>query len=67
MARTKSLEASMQALDEVLEKLEEEEITLEESFKLYTKGVKLLKECKDSIDKVEKQLIILNEEEQDEI
>ena len=37
---------------------------LTESLKLYTQGVKLLKECNDELDKVEKQLIILDEEEQ---
>ena len=57
---TKTLEEFLK-LDQVIEQLEKEEITLEDSFKLYTDGMKLLKECNDSIDKVEKKLIVLNE------
>ena len=57
----KSLEAAFEELDKRIEDLEEEEITLEESFKLYQEGMKLLKYCNNSIDKVEKQIIILGE------
>ena len=57
----KSLEAAFEELDKLIEDLEEEEITLEESFKLYQEGMKLLKYCNNSIDKVEKQIIILGE------
>lgn len=59
--RKKTLEQSFESLDEIIEQLEQEEISLEESFKLYNTGMKLLKECNDSIDKVEKKLIVLNE------
>lgn len=58
----KSLEASFQELNEIIAKLEQEDITLEDSFKLYQEGMKLLKYCNDSIDKVEKKLIILGEQ-----
>ena len=34
---------------------------LPEAVKLYTEGVGLVKQCKDSLDKVEKELIILEE------
>lgn len=61
MAKEKNLEASMEALEKVLEELEKEDISLENSFKLYQQGMKLLKECNDSIDKVEKKMIVLNE------
>lgn len=57
----KSLETSFDELSEIINQLENEEITLEESFSLYQKGVELLKYCNNSIDKVEKQLIILGE------
>ena len=42
---TKTLEESFLKLDQVIEQLEKEEITLGDSFKLYTDGMKLLKEC----------------------
>ena len=59
--KKKTLEESFESLDEIIEQLEQEEISLEESFQLYNTGMKLLKECNDSIDKVEKKLIVLNE------
>lgn len=63
MARTaKSLEDSFQELETIIEKLEDEEISLEESFKLYQEGIKLVKKCNSSIDKVEKELIVISEE-----
>ncbi len=58
---TKTLEQSMEELQAVLEKLEDEEIGLEESFRLYQEGMKLLKSCNAAIDKVEKKLIVLEE------
>lgn len=62
MAKTeKTLEASFQKLDGIIEKLENQETSLDNSFKLYHQGIELLKTCNESIDKVEKQIIILNE------
>ena len=61
-AKTKSLEKSLEDLNEILTNLEKEDISLEDSFSLYQEGMKLLKQCNDSIDKVEKQLMILEEE-----
>ena len=57
----KTLEQSMEELQEVLKKLEDEEIGLEESFRLYQEGMKLLKSCNAAVDKVEKKLIVLEE------
>lgn len=57
----KTLETSFEELDEIIGKLEQEEISLEDSFRLYQEGMTLLKNCNDSIDKVEKQLIVLGE------
>lgn len=58
----KSLEQSFEEINEIIKKLEKEDTSLEDSFHLYQEGMKLLKYCNDSIDKVEKQLIILGEE-----
>ncbi|MEG1992516.1 MAG: exodeoxyribonuclease VII small subunit, partial [Acetivibrio sp.] len=57
MAKEKNLENSMKALDQVMEALEKEEISLEESFQLYQQGMKLLKDCNDAIDRVEKKIV----------
>ena len=55
------LEESFEKLNHVMEELEKSDVSLENSFTLYQEGMKLLKSCNDSIDKVEKELIILSE------
>ena len=37
-----------------------EEVSLEDSFKYYEAGMKLVKTCGGKIDKVEKQILVLN-------
>lgn len=59
----KTLEDSFNALEEILEKLGDEEVSLEDSFKLYQEGMKLVKKCNQSIDKVEKELVVISEEQ----
>lgn len=48
-------------LDEIIKQLEQEDIKLSDAVTLYTKGVEVLKECRDSLDQVEKELIILEQ------
>ncbi len=62
-AAKKTLEESFEKLDEIVSMLEKDDISLEESFRLFNEGVKLLKDCNDSIDKVEKKLVVLNEKQ----
>ena len=57
-----SLEEAFERIEETIGQLEEEEITLEESFQAYQKGMQLLKYCNEKIDKVEKQVLLINEE-----
>ena len=57
----KTLETSFEELNQIINKLEKEEISLEDSFRLYQEGMQLLKHCNNSIDMVEKQLIVLGE------
>ncbi len=59
--KKKSLNELFQELDELMQKLEEEE-SLEKSFEMYKKGVGLLKEANDSIDRIEKQVKVLDED-----
>lgn len=60
MAKKITLEESFEALDEIIENLQSGELTLEESFKKYEEGMKLVKNCNDSIDKVEKKLAVIS-------
>lgn len=58
-----NIEESFKEIEDIIEKLENKEISLEEAFVYYEKGVALIKECNQSIDKVQKQIIKLQEEE----
>jgi exodeoxyribonuclease VII small subunit len=62
MAQTKTLEMVMKELEGILESMDDEGISLEESFQLYKKGIQLCKSCNEKIDKVEKQLEIIGEQ-----
>ncbi len=58
-----TLEEAFLRLEEVTRALEDETyISLEESFTVYQKGMELLKYCNESIDKVEKKVLVLNGE-----
>lgn len=56
-----SVEEAFAQLDKIVERLESEEIPLEESFRVYQKGMELLKYCSGKIDTVEKKMMKLNE------
>ncbi len=55
-----TLEESFAQIEAVIGRLEGSEITLEESFSLYQKGVEQLKHCSQLLDTVEKKLQILS-------
>ena len=57
-----TIEENFTKLEQTLEILESEEVSLEEAFAAYTEGMKLLKICNDQIDKVEKQVLKLSED-----
>ena len=61
-----TIEETFALLEEILTQMEKRDISLEESFACYEKGMKLVKSCNDKIDKVEKQIIVLSEEQGDE-
>ena len=57
-----SLEEAFAQIEEVIGHLEDEEITLEQSFQEYNRGMHLLKHCNDTIDRVEKKVLQINED-----
>lgn len=59
---TKTLEELFETLDDVMQEMEKEDISLEESFRLYHEGMKMLKLCNEKIDAVEKKMLILDGE-----
>ncbi|MDE6616551.1 MAG: exodeoxyribonuclease VII small subunit [Lachnospiraceae bacterium] len=58
-AKKMTLEQSFENLDNIIGQLQRGELTLEESFKMYEEGMKLVKNCNDALDKVEKKLITI--------
>lgn len=55
------LEESFMLLEEIIQKMQERDVTLEESFSLYEQGMKTLKSCNQKIDAVEKKMLKMNE------
>ena len=56
-----NLEETFKKLQETVESLETDSISLEDSFTKYEEGMRLLKSCHDTIDMVEKKVRSLNE------
>ncbi len=57
-----SLEEAFAQIEDVIAHLETEEITLEESFREYNRGMRLLQHCNSAIDRVEKKVLQINED-----
>ena len=56
-----TLEESFRELDSLIQAMEDREISLEDSFLKYKQGMELLKTCSQKIDRVEKQMLIVND------
>ncbi|MGN1191931.1 MAG: exodeoxyribonuclease VII small subunit [Dorea sp.] len=57
-----TLEELFVQLEETMKKMEQEDVSLEDSFRYYHRGMDLLKVCNDKIDQVEKKMLVLDEE-----
>lgn len=55
------LEELLVDLENIARSLEAENVTLEESFQLYNQGMKLLKQCGDILETIEKDVLMLDE------
>lgn len=58
--KRKSVEESFEMLDQMVEKLESSDVTLEESFRIYQRGMNLLKDVSGVLDDYEKKIQLLN-------
>ena len=59
----RNFEEAMQRLEEVVARLESEEVSLSESLKLFEEGVKLMRFCHQRLDEVEAKVKILVSDE----
>ena len=64
MAGKKSypFEASLDKLEKLVEKMEDGDLTLEESLKIFEEGVKLTRECQQALADAEQKVKLLIEE-----
>ena len=60
---SKTIEENMARLNEINNLMSDSSIKLEESFKLYKEGVELVEKCKKQLADVEKEIVILEEQE----
>jgi len=65
--KKKSFEEAMAELEQIVEKLEKGELTLDESLEYFKKGVELSKYCNKRLEEVERQITLLIEGENGEI
>ncbi len=56
----KSFEENFSRLEKILEKLEDEDVTLEETIKLYEEGLTLTKFCYDKLNNAELRIKEIN-------
>lgn len=61
MAKEKNLEESIKEIEGIVERIENGDVSLEESIQLYKDGVKILNSCNKKLDKIEKELIIIKD------
>lgn len=57
----RSIEELFEELDLLIRKLEDGSSSLEDSFRYYEEGMKLVKTCAGKIDRVEKQIVAVND------
>lgn len=57
-----SFEEALKKLESIVEQLEDEQITLEDSVKLYEEGVKMSKFCAEILEQAELRIEQVNEE-----
>lgn len=67
MGKSISFEKALENIDEIISKLENESLTLDESIKEYEKAMKYIKTAKDIIDSAEGKLLKVIKNSNDEI
>lgn len=60
MEKELTMEETFREMEQLIEKLESKETTLEDSFQLYKQGMEHLKHCNDLMNQVEKKVQMLN-------
>jgi len=56
MSQTKTFENNLSQLADIIKKMEQTDVGLEESLKLYENGIKMTRECQKIIENAEKKI-----------
>ena len=64
MEKLKSFESQMKKLQQIVDKLEKDEVNLEESISLYEEGLNLSKSLKQQLTKFEEKIKELSDDEE---
>ena len=62
-AKGVDFERALDELEKLVERMEEGELGLEESLKLYERGIELSKACQKALDAAEKRIRVLSEKD----
>jgi len=66
-AKEKTFEESLNALEEIVQRLERGDVPLEEALAAFQEGMALSKQCQDTLEKAEKTLTKMTTENNEEI
>ena len=66
-AKEKTFEESLNALEEIVQRLERGDVPLEEALAAFQEGMALSKQCQDTLEKAEKTLTKMMTENNEEI
>lgn len=64
MAKQQTFESSLAELEKIVRKLEDGDLSLDDSLKLFEDGVKLSRECQERLSAAEKRIEVLIKDEQ---
>ena len=59
-----TLEEILLEIEAIIAKMQQREVSLEDSFAMYEQGIRKLKQCNEKLAGVEKKMMVLNEQEQ---
>jgi len=63
MKKQQTFETSLQELEKIVRGLEEGDLSLEDSLKLFEEGVKLSRECQERLNQAERRIEVLLKDE----
>jgi exodeoxyribonuclease VII small subunit len=63
-SQNKSFESSLEALEEIVAKLEHGDLALEESLGLFEQGIRLSRECQERLSQAERRIEVLMRDQQ---